>query len=504
MIQMIHYFGANFMNTVILLVTLISSANLYSQESDNSKKSEILNILNKTNKNISLEFLGDGPNDSKKEKIKDRVFALAKEKYTPKQFEDFEKWYASTAFYNMNRTLNWNMRQTNYRLKRFRGFDRWGERPLEGYLKAKKIADNLDVKDITTDKIGELHKKLLSSDSIDGLYKAIVRMVDGVNNPGNSQGLQTDLLGKVRSYQIGYMGSFEDETKDAKFRTTIPQSKDSLLKYTIKNPLVDFTKHPGYISYFHPEIHFKLDTCLKLELDHSICYRMNRDLFEIRNGSFCINYTDQIAMQSRSAQMAKDYHLWLSAHIDKALKNLNYSLRNAKTNKDIIDSASTFFWKLIGFHAFGDGNGRTSRVILEKILEAYNLPTPIFSSNFGTDITLSEKDFSTVVTDAVALSKKFNDDLIKLLENDIPYSYVNSHYLAPGHFSEETFKKMNISPKEFSAWLMINKSNKASVTKRTTPEEAVREFTYWRSQPESNKIITKMFMQTGLPAKYWD
>jgi hypothetical protein len=90
-----------------------------------------------------------------------------------------------------------------------------------------------------------------------------------------------------------------------------------------------------------------------------------------------------------------------------------------------------------------------------------------------------------------------------LLKNDIPYSYVTSHYLAPGLLPWKMIGTTKVVPKEYIAWVM-QYTSKISNSKKSweySVTDTIAEFLKWKKKVNPQTI--KMFYTfTKLPKQY--
>jgi len=81
----------------------------------------------------------------------------------------------------------------------------------------------------------------------------------------------------------------------------------------------------------------------------------------------------------------------------------------ALPNADPIGAASKFQRHFVALHPFGDSNGRTSRILMNRILSEFDMPPAIFADQ-NRDVSLSPEEWRTEVAKGVARSKKVLDN----------------------------------------------------------------------------------------------
>ncbi len=465
------------MKNIVLVLGLSFSLSLYSQNK------EVLQTLNQNNSEIDTSFLNQPSKYSGSYALKNQILNLAKSKYKGFEYMDFEKWFAGSFFYDMIDMLKTNFSGQYRNVRYFTGFDQQGDRPLEGYLAAKEFAKTFQLKDLNIKHIVQLQHNLLSRTSIK-THKLIVLALDKALRR-NSEGIEDSQLGNIRNHGVGWRGGFENESfprivSHRSIFKNILRSKDD-------NPYV-YYKDSSWTAYLNPGDHFNLTRCTQeLKLSEEQCQRIQKNRNKYRE-----NRIDQ--------QMGEDMQDWLAAHVDEAISILKNDLSKVKINRDVVRAAANFHYRLVSIHTLSNGNGRTTRVLTEKILEDYNLPPPIHYP-FGIDVTFSMQGFASVLSDAVALSKRFHEDLALYLQNGIPYGYVSSHFLAPGWMPFRLFKEIKLSPKEFMAYAMQFTNKDYMKNWKSTPTDIIKDFLSWRKKVDERDIKLMMIM-TGLPKAY--
>ena len=191
--------------------------------------------------------------------------------------------------------------------------------------------------------------------------------------------------------------------------------------------------------------------------------------------------------------------------------DLKKSLKEAKSPNDIINSAATFGWKYINIHPFPNANGRTVRILIEKILMDYGMPPPIMYP-WGQDVEVTIEQFASFIKDSTIVSKRFHQDLKTLMARDIPYSYVTSHIFTPGFYKRLKVKSkdwqslMNFRPKDLISFLVqkrfkvekFNHSKKYRVF-------SLQKFRAFKKMEKKNRWILNIFHRNlGLPPRFRD
>ncbi|RLA64450.1 MAG: hypothetical protein DRQ88_03615 [Epsilonproteobacteria bacterium] len=449
--------------TIVILFLLFSS----------SANSQVNKILNESNDGISLDFQKRSSRYTGGYRLKNEIFKVASSTMNKNEFNEFRKWYYGTFFYDMNRTIRWNLKGQYPKVRYFTGYDKKGDRPLEGYITTKEFTKSFKAMDVNPKILARIQRTLLHRKSI--FTKKLKVAAQDMAYVRNSEGAKDKELDKKRNYAVHYNMGFE---LDKFHRTVGARSHFRNLKWSKPtNPFVSF-KFKKTI-YLNPLDNFNYKDCLRRKILKETCLGIKKHLPDYKSMKYGKGAT-------------KHYQDWLIGYVDEALRELKISLKNARTNWDVIKAAAYFHHSLVSIHPFGNGNGRTTRVMTEKILEDYNLP-PQIGYPFGVDVTFSRSDFATIVGDGVALSKKFHEDLLVLLKNNIPYSYVSSHYLAPGLLPWKMIGTTKLIPKEYMAWLMQYTSKASNTMDKWSysQTDSIKEFINWRKK--ANQKTLNMF-----------
>ncbi len=90
--------------------------------------------------------------------------------------------------------------------------------------------------------------------------------------------------------------------------------------------------------------------------------------------------------------------------LDKLIASTKAKMKDPKA--DPVETASHFVQKFIALHPFADGNGRTARLVMDRMLAEHGLLPPILK-NTGNDIGLTKAEFSKQVLQGIARTGKF-------------------------------------------------------------------------------------------------
>jgi len=93
----------------------------------------------------------------------------------------------------------------------------------------------------------------------------------------------------------------------------------------------------------------------------------------------------------------------------------------AAPNADPIGAASKFQRHFVALHPFGDSNGRTSRILMNRILAEFDLPPAILADQ-NRDVSLSPDEWRTEVAKGCARSKAFLGGYDRRVESKDEYT----------------------------------------------------------------------------------
>jgi hypothetical protein len=90
------------------------------------------------------------------------------------------------------------------------------------------------------------------------------------------------------------------------------------------------------------------------------------------------------------------------ARLEKLVDNLKHNL--GTDTPDVEGAVAQFQKGLVALHPFGDGNGRTSRLVANRVLEEFNLP-PVIFENQDKDLVSTDEQWRTEVARGIERSK---------------------------------------------------------------------------------------------------
>lgn len=143
---------------------------------------------------------------------------------------------------------------------------------------------------------------------------------------------------------------------------------------------------------------------------------------------------------------------------------------------DPIDLASKYQYRLVSLHPFLDGNGRTTKLFMDRILKEFNLPPPMFRDN-DYDIFYTEEEYSQKVRDAVLRSlyvhatafknrhtnKWLNEapNTYKINKKDTPITRIIEEDLGPELNKFKKYMSDNLQPRSWGHVFYFGKADYA-------------------------------------------
>lgn len=101
--------------------------------------------------------------------------------------------------------------------------------------------------------------------------------------------------------------------------------------------------------------------------------------------------------------------------LDSAIRSHASESASAKSLEARVEAHARFVWRFIGIHPFTNGNGRTARALLGRLLMSEGLLPPLLKNQ--NDVTISSASYIEQVKEGIVLSSKFIDDLVWRAQN---------------------------------------------------------------------------------------
>ncbi|MFM8269093.1 MAG: Fic family protein [Pseudomonadota bacterium] len=341
------------------------------------------------------DFLEE-PIDGKKAAVD--LIKKASEQLSPTEAKAFSDWllgqFAEDALVNFEDHFLGRQR-TEYPEGPIR-YNKNGERPFEGYIAARNYLMGLSLDSIELSSIKELHRKLMSRDSIRG-DKGKVFQSDG-RPARNSQGLLDSELGVIRDENVG----FEVDGKH------LPQGVSAVGKTIAHllhlNPFLKKTRD-GFLSYAPLTHWYQIDA--RRELTPELVKKITA--LKTKYGEEGLARTDLPEIKAVQREFLQELatRIW-----DDARKEV----KKAQTKKEVIEAVARFQRDFASVHPFVDGNGRVVRLLSEKLLETQGLTSPLYV-HWGEDVTLNRHESEQHLAQSILLSQQFQTELERALNS---------------------------------------------------------------------------------------
>ncbi len=457
----------------------ISCSQLFSERSNNAEVRKVLRELPR-----------DG-NVNEKDQVKQtgqftgrvELLRAARSKLSDQDYGTFLEFYFSHFFFDRKLLVEDKLASQSNFLKAPEIYNEKGEFPFDGYLKAREFIFSLKFEDLATETIQSAHRFLLSAGSVKPEHFGQKRFFFWTYKPRNSENTPTEALGQIRSVCIGY-----SDTKDAPSNSGIKLSDGTVLLSGTRNykEISEQTPYIGkssssYVEYTPLSNWRRFENRLSTELKQSLL-----DL-EAQKTKLDTDSTSTNSIRSK----------FLSELLSASIAQMRKNLAEAKTKGDIINAAAKFYQEFVSIHPFQNGNGRMGRVLVERLLEEYDLPPPLWTV-FGQDVVLKSDEFLWLFQDSIKLSAQFHNDMKTLVNSGVDYRLTPTALLSKDIVSASGVPKKKIIPEEFMTWLNFRYEKKA-----LTPEEAMKRFDEWKSGLNYNgdldfgiKFATPLFVET--------
>jgi hypothetical protein len=369
-------------------------------KSELKSDSQIIQTLDKVKK-IEDHVLMEGPCNSS------NLLELAERKLNPTDLEKFNRMYKSLFFFDPYQVMFQNTLTSNRQLSEPEQFNNGGQFPFDGYFAAQKDLKGQDPLELKS--ILNAHRAILSKKSINSAHRAELRLKSPPQFPENSEGALDKHLGTIRNDCWGFSMPEEDYLSGFTKEHEVQLSHGQLVNGGVKVKNSDAIKANPFLSYDRSSLQkMVLYPCVKTKED--------LERF-IKGNPGRIGASDQKKLQkafSRSSTHIQRY--FTEALLDREIEILRKVLSNSDSSReDILIASARFYRNMVGIHPFPNGNGRTSRLIVESVLTQKGINPPL-NFHWGEDVLMSENSFVKMFQDAVAQSDHLHQDACKKIE----------------------------------------------------------------------------------------
>jgi len=343
-------------------------------------------------------------------------------------------------------------------------YNRNGERPFDGYLTAREHLKTLPLSEIGLSQLLEIHKKLMSRDSI---REDTGKVFQTDQVPArNSQGLKDSELGQIRSEGVGF-------EVDGKYVPSALNGIGHYLTELSRNNIYLKHKSDGSLSY--ADIFYWRTIDSKKPLSDQLVLKLQE--LEKKHGISGLRNLD-------IPEVAEAQRALLSELTDRLWKETISDLEKAQTNQQVIQVAARFQQDLISIHPFLDGNGRLARLLTEKLLESKGLPPPLYT-HWGEDATLSRTQMESQIARGVLLSQDYHEALKEALTRGESFDSVPNPVLAIR--AQELLGGIQepFDPKAFLSWVSNRRESLSDFS------ESVRAFHKSQNTPAAHSLFSQ-------------
>ena len=398
-----------------------------------------------------------------KSKLVANVLKKAKEKLGKAQFIQFRDFYMSHFFYGRNQVLMGTLNHPDHFSPQT--FVRSGEDPFLAYMIARENVFEKELQDVLTiDGLAKIQSELLKEHDSTSVNKEYGRIaIDSSENTTESDlgALRTyAVINKVNSERVyGTMAraNVNDKARSGRaFRVEFDSFDRSKKDYAPnlsdkKDPNPEKLEHLVAADVDSPH------TYSELEKENSFIHK-EYDYIEYAGIEKWKKYTSVLSPElilklkaaeaeglfsKQSPRLGKLRQSFLAELVNNEVKNLFVGIEQFNGNQNAqVDIIAKFYWSMVSIHPFANGNGRTLRLMLERVLHEVNLPPPVWTY-FEQDAFRSLTEFTHILKESIYVSKWFHSDLLRL--NDFEPIEIRQHmsmYLLPPPLLSKLFSEL--------------------------------------------------------------
>ncbi len=460
------------------------------------------------------------------------ILAKQKRDLNPEQYDAFEKWYFDHFFSDRWEAFADSADAAAVALQHASRYAKDGEDPMEGYRTARGYLWQIPLENMTPENVFRAQDHLLSWRSTpDGKNKWF-----GWTKAANSEKTKNEDLGRVRERSVTFVVQGAKEATNLKslhdinpylFYRESPTVYESDAVYYM--PMSEWRKFASHLS---PELQKKL---IRIEeTEHALTEatlpaakeearaklakeedlerweleirdtkllkdkKISKQEFEDRlgknervlwekfqklasNESFKLDRKRRVLDSSDSPDISILRVEFMNEMLAHRWQELHQDLARARTEGAIVAAIASFHYDFISMHPFINGNGRTGRLLSERLLAEFGLPPPIWAK-FGEDVALKKSEFTKEFVHALAISKEFHRDLAAVVDNKIPHGTVGLGFLAPVVTRDIAARHPGVDASEFLTWVAAGRSHYLNIEASLTAYQA------WRTRADQKQV----------------
>ncbi|MBF0298541.1 MAG: Fic family protein [Oligoflexia bacterium] len=376
-----------------------------------------------------------------------------------KKFEQFKEWLLGHYFYNRGRMFLDNINSSEKDPIVAYKYDKNGEYPFDGYLKAREEINKLGIADLNGENLQKLQYNLLSKESIREWRPGI---------HCNSENTSDENIGVIRNSDVIYYFNLAGESALNSRREGITLwSTNEVIKpmETVKERAERMIKTNQFIS-FHG---------YKTPSDYRFCRYLSIADYKRPAIKKLLSEKTIQAIEKNDPQA---YQKMITEILGLTLKKLKTDLSKVQSQAQVIKAVAEFYHSFISIHPFINGNGRVARLVSEWVLNRYDLPTPIWT-HFGEDVEMDVDGFEKMLTDSITLAKKYHQNLYVLgLEGISHKGLAEASIIVMNPELQTVLNKQKIIPEEFMTWFYELDGKE----KINSVPEAINKFLVWKKE----------------------
>ena len=399
----------------------------------------------------------------------DNALNQARQKLSNQDFRDFREWYLSHFYFDRREILFEALKDPNLISPQM--YTQKGQDPFLGYMFAReKIANWPIEKVLTIEGMGAVQKMLLEAHPDVKTSKEY-----GKVSTENSESTVDKDLGGIRYYAVlnliedktrsrvgTYRANYSDKYKNSENKKIRSQEIKDQLSASLNRKSDEFTPNPHNLAHLSEMSIHSPTTYKQLEKENEYLTKGPEyvEYAGIENWKMHKNKLSEyvklrLELADKEKLFAKPYMSaskllridYLSDLVKYEVKLFDFKIKQKNLSKEQkIELIAELYWKLVSIHPFANGNGRTFRLILERLLSEHEIYPPIWT-HIGEDAYRSLDEFTRILKDSIYLSDLFHSEinskqLYKLKDLKSALSYI----LLPPNLLRQYYLNQNFYP----------------------------------------------------------